>query len=386
MVAGSFLKKNRTKKKTKTSSVRGFDVSFLLLLLLLLCFGLVMLFSAGFANAFYTKQGDSLYYIKRQAVFAVVGIICMLVISRIDYHIIHKFALPLYGVSIVLLVLVYFMPEINGVHRWIVIPGIRQTFQPSEIAKVAIIFLFAHLVSLNYDKMKTFKHGVAPFIAFLAPIVLLVVFETHISATVLILFIAMVIMFVGGTDWKWFAGGAVAAASGIVLVIVSGLIKYAMPRINGWLHPFSDTSNDTYQTVQSLLAIGSGGVWGQGLGNSRQKYLFLPEPQNDFIFAIICEELGFIGAVLIILLFVLLTWRGFVIAFKAPDKFGCILTVGLISQIAIQALLNIAVVTNTVPNTGISLPFFSYGGTSLLMLLAQMGVILSVSRQAKLEQ
>ena len=341
-----------------------------------------MLFSASFANAYYIKN-DSLYYIKRQLIFAILGVVAMLIISKIDYHILHKFSIPLYALSVLLLVVVLFCPPVNGARRWIPI-GI--SFQPSEIAKFAIILLFAQLIAINHKKMGTFKYGVLTFVFLLAPILLLMYFEPHLSGMVLITLIACLMMFIGGTKIKWFAIGGAVAVAGLLVIIFSGGIEYALGRVQGWLDPFSDPKDSTYQTIQSLIAIGSGGLFGKGLGNSRQKYLFLPEPQNDFIFAIVCEELGFIGALIIIVLFGLLVWRGFVIAIKAPDKFGSMLAAGIVIQVGLQTLLNIAVVTNTMPNTGISLPFFSYGGTSLMMLLAQMGVVLSVSRQSTLKK
>jgi cell division protein FtsW len=233
--------------------------------------------------------------------------------------------------------------------------------------------------------METVRHGVAPFVLALAPIVYLMLQEPHLSGTVLILAIGLLMRFIGGTDVRWCFAGAVAAAGGIGAVIFNPsllgvLAHYAGERVTIWLDPFSDPLNAGFQTVQSLYAIGSGGLLGTGIGASRQKYLYLPEPHNDFIFAIAAEELGFIGAVIIIILFVFIIWRGIIIAANCPERFGALVSAGLIFQVGLQAVLNIAVVTNTVPNTGISLPFFSYGGTSLLMLLCEMGVILSISR------
>ena len=235
--------------------------------------------------------------------------------------------------------------------------------------------------------MKTFRYGILPFLIVLGVISGLMVLEPHLSGTILILTIGIVMMFVGGVDLKWFVLGVAALAAGVVVVVmIPGVIQYAQSRLEYWLDPFADPQCLGFQTIQSLLAIGSGGVMGLGLGNSRQKYLYIPEPQNDFVFSIVCEELGLVGASIIVILFALLVWRGYVIAIRAQDKFGTMLSVGLTTQVGLQALLNIAVVTNTIPNTGISLPFFSYGGTALMMLLAQMGVILSVSRRAALEK
>ncbi len=362
----------------------GIDLTFLVLVLLLLAFGLVMMFSASHAYAFY-YENNSYYYIGRQLVFAVMGLAAMFALSFFDYHWFHKLAWPVMGVCIVLLIVVLFMPARNYVHRWIDL-GFT-TFQPSEIAKFGVVLLFAHIVSINYSKMKDPKYGILPFAIVLAVISGLLLLEPHLSATVLVCTIGLIIMFVGGTDLKWFGIAGAALTAGVVgAALIPGVVSYATSRVAYWIDPFSDATGKGFQTLQSLYAIGSGGLLGVGIGNSLQKYLYIPEPQNDFVFSIVCEELGFVGAVLIIILFALLIWRGFVVAAKSRDRFGAILAVGLVAQVGLQAILNIAVVTNTVPNTGISLPFFSSGGTSLFMLLAQMGVVLSISRQAVLEK
>ena len=301
--------------------------------------------------------------------------------SRVDYHIYHKLAWPLLGLSMVLLTAVLFMPEYNGCKRWLVLPGLG-TLQPSEIAKFAVVLVFAHIISLNHDRMGSFAVGVLPFALVLGVVAVLMLLEPHLSGTVLILCIGAVLMFVGGTGLRWFVLAAVggAAAIGAAIAIMPDLVPYAASRLSSWLDPFADPLGDGHQTIQSLYAIGSGGAAGLGLGNSRQKHLFVPEPQNDFIFSILCEELGFVGACGVILLFALLLWRGVTLAAHAPDRFGALLVVGFVVQVALQAVLNMAVVTNTIPNTGISLPFFSSGGTSLMMLLGEMGIVLSVSR------
>ena len=375
------------KKKRKLFSIaNGFDMPFLIILMLILVIGLVCMYSASYAYAFYWYDGDSYYFITRQLASAVLGVVAMLMISTIDYHVLHKFSWVLWIVSLALLVVAYIMPSSTGIHRWIRIPGIGQ-FQPSEVAKFALIVLYAHLVSLNHKKMKTFTKGYLPFMAILGITCGLVFIEPHLSGTMLLLGIGLILMYVGGTRLVYLLGtiGIGGAAAGYMIFGMG----YEKDRIDVWLKPlemFTKDKDMAWQTVQSLYAIGSGGLMGQGLGNSRQKHLFLPEPQNDFIFSIVCEELGFIGAVLIIILFGLLVWRGFVIGMKAPDKFGSMLAIGLTGQIGLQVAFNVAVVTNTIPNTGISLPFFSYGGTSLVMLLAQMGVVLSVSRSIQAEK
>ena len=357
------------------------DLPFLVLVLALVAFGLVMLFSASYAVALY-RRGDPYAYIRPQLLYAALGLGAMWLASRVDYHLYHKLAWPVLGVSLALLTAVLFMPEYNGCKRWLVIPGVG-TLQPSEIAKFAVVLAFAHIISLNASRMQSFAVGVLPFALVLGAVAVLMLLEPHLSGTLLILGIGAVLMFVGGTALKWFvlAGVSAVGAVGAAVAVMPDLVPYAAARLASWLDPFADPLGDGHQTIQSLYAIGSGGATGLGLGNSRQKHLFVPEPQNDFIFSIVCEELGFVGALAVIALFVLLLLRGITLAVRAPDRFGGLLVVGFVVQVAMQAALNIAVVTNTIPNTGISLPFFSSGGTSLMMLLGEMGVVLSVSRQ-----
>ena len=353
------------------------DLPFLVLVLTLVGFGLVMLGSASGAVALY-RRGDAFAYLRPQLLYAAMGIAGLWLASRVDYHIFHKLAWPLLGVSLVLLAVVLFMPEYNGCKRWLVLPGVG-TLQPSEIAKFSVVLVFSHIISLNHDRMRSFAVGVLPFVLVLGVVAALMLLEPHLSGTLLILGIGAVLMFVGGTGLRWFvlAGLGGAAAIGAAVVVMPDLVPYAADRLRSWQDPFADPLGDGHQTIQSLYAIGSAGL---GLGNSRQKHLFVPEPQNDFIFSIVCEELGFVGACAVVLLFVLLLWRGITIAAHAPDRFGALLVVGFTVQVALQAVLNVAVVTNTIPNTGISLPFFSSGGTSLMMLLGEMGIVLSVSR------
>ena len=373
--------------KIKIISIKsGIDIPFLFLVLTILLIGLIMMFSASYPNAYFLHGGDSAYFIKNQLVFAILGIIGMLAISCIDYTYFHKWAVPILGVSFVLLILVLIMPPINGVHRWIQLGSF--SFQASEITKFAIVVSFAHFITLNFSRMQTFKYGILPYLIILAPTIVLLALEPHISCSAIVILLAAGMLFIGGVKLRWFGMviGAIASAL-LYLVLFTDKLTYANNRIAGWFDPFSPGAGvDTWQTRQGLYAIGSGGLWGLGLGQSRQKYLFIPEPQNDFIFSVVCEELGFVGAVVILFLFALLVWRGMIISMRAKDKFGALLGIGLTAQVGLQVILNIAVVTNTIPNTGISLPFFSYGGTSLLMLLAQMGIILSISRTAHLEK
>ena len=383
--------KNKTKIKIKIISFMkyltrsGLDIPFLFLVITILIIGLIMMFSASYPNAYYLHKKDSFYFIKNQLIFAFLGVIAMFGVSYIDYHVFRKFAVPILMTSFVLLILVLLMPAINGVHRWIQLGSF--SFQASEITKFAIVLSFAHFINLNLHRMDTFKYGILPYLIILAPTIILLALEPHISCSVIVILLAAGMLFIGGVKLKWFGMvlGAIASAL-IYLVVFTDKLTYANNRISGWLDPFGSSGVDTWQTRQGLYAIGSGGVLGLGLGNSRQKYLYIPEPQNDFIFSVVCEELGFIGAVIILLLFALLIWRGMLISIRARDKFGMLLGIGLTAQVGLQVILNISVVTNTIPNTGISLPFFSYGGTSLMMLLAQMGIILSISRSSRLEK
>lgn len=387
--AGSYVPENRYAEKRKSGfslfniNVGGVDLTFLILVLLLLMIGLVMLFSSSYAYAYY-YFGNSFWFIRSQLMWAIIGVVLMLMVSTVQYKVLEKLAWPVMFVTVPLLIAVFFFDPINDSHRWINL-GFT-TLQPSEIAKFAVVILFAHLIVAMGDQMKTFRSGILPFAGILGVIAGLMILEPHLSGTLLILSIGAIMMIVGGADLKWFVLVAVVGAACIAVIVLTGVIEYAGGRIDVWLDPFSDPRGIGFQTIQSLYAIGSGGLMGVGIGNSRQKYLYLPEPQNDFIFSVVCEELGFIGATLIIILFALLVWRGFVIALRCKDRFGSLVAIGLTTQVGLQAILNIMVVTNTIPNTGISLPFFSYGGTSLVMLLCQMGVILSVSRETTLEK
>ncbi|MBO4467986.1 MAG: cell division protein FtsW [Clostridia bacterium] len=354
---------------------------FLATVLFLLTFGLVMLFSSSYAYA-YERFGNSYKFISKQLIFAVIGVGLMLLISKINYHILRRFAIWIYGISIIMLLAVLVLPPMSdevGVKRWIAIKSF--TFQPSEIGKFAIILLFAHLISINHEKMRSFKFIFVLGLLLLG-IAVPVVLEPHISATILILLIAFVMMFVGGMRKTLAVSVAGLGSMGVLVFLNSNFIGYSSSRIKYWRNPWLDAKGKGFQTIQSLLAIGSGGILGRGIGQSRQKYLWVPEPHNDFIFAIVCEELGLVGALLVIAGFAMLVWRGFSVAMRAEDKFGMLLALGLSFQVGLQAMLNIWVVTNTIPNTGISLPFFSYGGSSLIILLAEMGIVLSVSRGA----
>ena len=375
-------KKERSRLFTQGGKI---DITFLSLVLILLSVGLVMLFSASYAYS-YAYFGNSYKFISRQAIFAVIGVALMLLISKVDYHILKKFSWVIYLASVAMLVIVLILPPMSqelNVKRWISIGSF--SFQPSEIAKFAIIVLFASWLSANGEKIKKFKY-VVWMLFLLGSVCVLVVSEPHLSATILIFLLGITLLIVGGMKLRWIISGAVAGVVGVLTLVFSGIISYGSDRIQSWLDPWADPTGSGYQTIQSLLAIGSGELLGRGIGQSRQKHLWVPEPHNDFIFSIVCEELGLIGAIIIILLFCALVWRGFTIAANSKDKFGTLLAVGLTFQVGLQAILNIFVVTNTIPNTGISLPFFSYGGTALVILLCEMGVVLSVSRGSSVEK
>lgn len=367
----------KTLKERRATARPGFDTPLFITVLVLVAFGLIMMFSASFASAYYYMGGDSLHYIRGQIIWAVIGLVAMLVISRIDYYILHKWAWFIMLLSLVLLALTLFMRPINGERRWLIIGSF--TFQPSELVKFAVICLFSHQISVNQAGMRDFKYGYLQFMILLGVIAVIMLNQTHLSGTILILAIGFTLMLVGGTRPKYFlATAGIGAPLGLAFILLSDKMSYAADRIDMWLNPFGEHASQ--QTMQSLIAIGSGGLMGLGLGNSRQKHMYVPEAQNDFIFAIICEELGFIGAVFVIALFMFFIFRGLSVALNARDRFGALMAIGITVQIGLQALLNIAVVTNTVPNTGISLPFFSQGGSSLVLLLMEVGVLLSISR------
>ena len=361
------------------------DLPFLLLTLLLTVMGLVMLFSASFPSANY-ETGDPTFYLKRQGLFALLGLAAMVVMSRMNYQKLRRYSVLLVGISLFLLLLVL-VPGLgineNGATRWLGKKGVL-TFQPSEIAKLSVIVFFADSISKKKNLMETFKYGIRPYLLLLAFYAVLMLLEPHLSGTILIVGTGVVLIIVGGINKKWAIGsiGAVAAVGfAYVKLVETGVISYGASRIEMWKNPFVDPLKDGYQLSQSLITIGSGGLTGVGLGKSRQKFLYLPEEHNDFIFAVVCEELGLIGATLVMLVFALLILRGFWIALQARDRFGALLVVGIMTQIGLQTFFNIAVVSGFVPTTGISLPFFSYGGTALALQLFEMGIVLSVSRQ-----
>ena len=359
----------------------SFDGPFFLTAMLLLAAGVIMVLSASYPRAWYdpghVTGGNAAYYFVRQLIFALLGVGAMLLASRVPMAVYRRWAFPFLLFSLVLLALVPVIGvRANGSRRWLGVGGL--TLQPSELAKLAVILSFAVLICRFRGKMRSFRFGILPFAGILGAIVLLLVLEPHVSASVIILAIGAVMLFLGGVRLAWFLGAF--GAAGVCVALLLTLFPYASSRVNTWRDPFSDTSDRGYQIVQSLYTIGSGGLSGLGLGGSRQKFLYLPEEHNDFIFSVVCEELGFIGAALILGLFAMLILRGWWIAFHCSDRFSFLVVGGITSLLAIQVFLNVAVVTNLVPCTGISLPMFSYGGTALLIQLFELGIVLSASR------
>ena len=360
---------------------RGFDWPFFLLVLLLLTVGVVMVLSASYPRAYYdpghVTGGRAAYYFVRQLLFAALGLGALWLASRFPMGFYRRYAFPFLGVTVLLLLLVPFIGvRANGARRWLGVGGL--TLQPSELAKLAVILSFAVLICRFRGRMKSFRWGVLPFAGILAVLIGLLVLEPHFSASIILIAIAGAMLFLGGLGLGWFLAAFTAAGAGIGVLLA--FFPYASSRIVTWRDPFSTASDEGYQIVQSLYTIGSGGLSGLGLGGSRQKFLYLPEEHNDFIFSVVCEELGFLGAALILLLFALLILRGYWIALHCRDRFSCLVCAGITTLLAIQTFLNVAVVTNLLPCTGISLPFFSYGGTALLIQLGEMGIVLSASR------
>ena len=338
-----------------------------------------MIYSTSAYNSQISNNGDSFYYLKRQGMLASVGLVGMLIISRIPYHFWKRFTLPAYVVmNGMLLVVLLYGAASHGQKRWIEIAGIR--FQPSELAKAVLIIFLAHVASRSVKRLKNWR-GVVKCFALALPMILLVT-VSNLSTGIILLGISFIIIFVASSQYKIF-GGVVGAGVAVMLIFLK-VAAYRMNRIEAWLNV--ETSEYGYQTRQALYAIGSGGVFGKGLGRSVQKLSYVPEAHNDMIFSIICEELGLFGAIAIILLFLLLLWRCMIIANNAPDLYGALMVVGVMAQIGLQVIINIGVVTNTLPNTGIPLPFISYGGTSVAIILCEVGLVLSVSRSIRFKR
>lgn len=389
----------KTRRKRKEQSEYFFDYSLLFIVLFLLGFGLVMIYSASSYEAFQSYE-DTTFYMKKQLIAIVIGMVLMIVVANIPYHFWERFALLGYVVAMALVPLVKIPGlgvESHGAYRWIKIPGIGLNLQPAEVAKLCLILFLAVMVCKMGKSVRTMK-GFAIMILLPMPVVLEVYLITrNLSSAIIIMGISVLMVFVASPDYKKFVIMGVMVVAAAVLVVFLAVsstqnaaegeeVNFRFGRIATWLNPESDATGTGFQTLQGLYAIGSGGIWGKGLGQSMQKLNFLPEAQNDMIFSIICEELGLFGAVAVIIMFIMLLWRMMVIANNAPDLFGAMLVVGVMGHIAIQAILNIAVVTNSIPNTGISLPFISYGGSSVMFLLIEIGLVLSVARRIQLKE
>ncbi len=364
------------RRETVERSVHSPDITFLILVIILLCYGSVVIFSAGHVYA-QNVLGNSMYFVKNQLEWAFIGIVTMIILTFVDYKIIRRFSVFIYGVSVMLLALVPLIGKtVNGAKRWIIVGPIR--IQPTEIAKFALVVMLAAYISIFREKMSTFKYGILFPGCLIGLVCVMTALEKHLSGTIILFLIGLSVIVIAGARLRLIGilGGAFAVGAGGILLVSD----YAKARVDAWIHPENYIKSTGWQPMQSLMAIGSGGIFGVGLGNSYQKHLWLPEPQNDFIFAILCEELGLIGALALITLFILLIWRGFSIGMRAPDAFSSVLVMGITAKLGIQVLLNIAVVTVSIPTTGVALPFFSYGGSALVMQLAEMGIILSISR------
>ena len=365
------MARNNVKNKKFSSFLENpIDYTLLITILLLLALGLIMVLSASSPTSL-SESGNSYKYFIKQGIFAGIGLVCMYMISKIDYRFYKKFYKIAYVLSIVLFILVLVIGKrINGAKRWIYLTE-TLSFQPSELVKFLMIIFFAAILTKNRKELGKFIKGWGKHLAFLIPIIGLLLLQPHFSASIVIIGICVIMMIIAGCKplQVVIPGLGIGVPAIIALIIYE---PYRLSRVTTFLNPWSDELGEGWQVIQSLYAIGSGGLFGAGLGQSKQKYLYLPEPQNDFIFSVLAEELGFIGCVFVIVLFAILIWRGILIAMKAPDMFGSLVAVGITSLIGIQVMINIAVVTSSMPATGMPLPFFSYGGTALFIILCQM--------------
>lgn len=383
-------KKRSGSRKKREQPEYFFDYSLLFIVLFLLGFGLVMVYSASSYEAL-QATGDAKYYFKRQLIADIIGVVAMIVVARIPYHFWERFTTLSYGVAVVLILLIIpFGNGTRGAKRWIAIPGTGFNIQPAEVAKLCLILFLAATVCKIGKGVASMKGFIVMMMIPMPLVIMIKVITNNLSSALIILGIALLMVFVASPDYKKFVimgllGAAAVALLVVMIVNMDSVEGFRSARIVAWLDPESQSQDKGFQTLQGLYAIGSGGIWGKGLGQSMQKLNFLPEAQNDMIFSIICEELGLFGAFAIILMFIMLLWRMMVIANNANDLFGALLVVGVMGHIAIQAVLNIAVVTNSIPNTGVSLPFISYGGSSVIFLLIEVGMVLSVAGRIQLK-
>ena len=370
-------------KKKKEKSFSSFlnnpiDFTLIITIFLLLSIGLIMLLSASSPSAL-SESGNSYSYFSRQLIFAILGIIAMMIISKIDYRFYQKFYKHAWWIALILLALVLVAGRtVNGAKRWIYVTE-TLSLQPSELVKMLMIIFYAGILVKNRDELNKYGKGFLKHIIMLAPIIGLLLLEPHFSASIVIIGICSVMMIIAGCKfWHFLATGLAVGVPAIVALVAFS--PYRLQRVITFLDPWKDATGDGWQVIQSLYAIGSGGLFGVGLGESKQKFLYIPEPHNDFIFSILGEELGFIGCAIVLILFAIFIWRGILIAMKAPDMFGSLLAIGITALVGIQVIINVAVVTSSMPATGMPLPFFSYGGTALFILLCEMGVLLNISR------
>lgn len=370
------MAKSKTKKERSFSRFvnNPFDFTLLITILLLLGIGLVMVLSASSPSAL-SKYGDSYSFFSKQLIFAILGVIAMLFISKIDYRFYQKFYKHAWWISLILLAMVLLIgTETNGAKRWITITR-TLTVQPSEIVKMLMIIFYAGILVKNRDDLESYGKGFIKHICLVLPIIGLLILEPHLSASVVIIGICSIMMIMAGCKFTHFAGtGAVAGVPILAALII--FEPYRLQRVITFLDPWKDATGDGWQVIQSLYAIGSGGLFGVGLGDSKQKYLYIPEPHNDFIFSIIGEELGFIGCAIVLILFAIFIWRGILIAMRAPDMFGSLLAIGITALVGIQVIINIAVVTSSMPATGMPLPFFSYRRYSTIYITLWDGSII----------
>lgn len=369
----------KNKKRIVRSNFGGSDAILFNTILIMLCFGLIMCFSASAPSA-EVYQNDSYYFLRKQVMWAAIGLVAMAITSNMPFDFIKKYTGKAYIGTLLLLLVVFAMPATKGARRWIYLGPV--SFQPSEIAKIVIVLMLAKKLEKQEWKKKKFMEGIKdllPYALIIGVLCLPIILEPHYSCTIIILVVSASMLILSGADLKYFVAAGLPVACLLIILVTSG---YRADRIQAFLHPLEDTQGIAWQTIQSLYAIGSGGLFGLGLGRSRQKFLYLPEAQNDFIFAVICEELGFFGAILVILLYAVLIWRCAVIALNAPDRYSCLVVLGITVLIAFQFIINIAVVTNLVPVTGMPLPFFSAGGSSLVFVMAATGLVLNVSKSS----
>ena len=372
------MAKKRKEKSFSSFLNNPFDFTLLITILLLLFIGLIMVLSASSPSAL-SETGNSYEFFSKQLFFAVTGVVAMLIISKIEYRFYKKFYKHAWVLSFVLLALVLIAGRtINGSKRWIYITS-TLSFQPSEMVKMLMIIFYAGILTKNKDDLGSYSQGFVKHIILVLPIIGLLLAEPHFSSSIVILGICSIMMIIAGCKfWHFLVTGV---TSGVPLIMGLIMIEpYRLKRVITFLDPWQDATGDGWQVIQSLYAIGTGGLFGVGLGDSKQKYLYIPEPHNDFIFSILGEELGFIGCAVVLILFAIFIWRGILVAMKSPDMFGSLVAIGITALVGIQVIINVAVVTSSMPATGMPLPFFSYGGTALFMLLCEMGVLLNISR------